>query len=123
MTNNYIIDEVKVSFPDNLEEIKKLFDCLLDENKNLISFINPEIFMQEKKSALLVLRKLGIGWACGFIIAALVSIAMLIKSKIKKQNMTEYIAFGPFIVLATAVIIYMPNDVFITMLSKILRIS
>ena len=58
-----------------------------------------------------------------FIIAALVSIAMLIKSKIKKQNMTEYIAFGPFIVLATAVIIYMPNDVFITMLSKILRIS
>ncbi len=48
---------------------------------------------------------------------------MLIKSKIKKQNMTEYIAFGPFIVLATAVIIYMPNDVFITMLSKILRIS
>ena len=45
------------------------------------------------------------------------------QGKIKKQNMTEYIAFGPFIVLATAVIIYMPNDVFITMLSKILRIS
>lgn len=53
MINNYIIDEVKVSFPDNLEEMKKLFDCLLDENKNLISFINPEIFMQQKKSALL----------------------------------------------------------------------
>lgn len=53
MIHNYILDEVQVSFPDNLLEMKNLFSNLLDDNKNLISFINPEIFMQQKKSILL----------------------------------------------------------------------
>lgn len=50
---NYKIDDIRISFPDNLQEMKFLFNNLLEEDKNLISFINPEIFMQQKKSILL----------------------------------------------------------------------
>ncbi len=53
MIHNYIIDKVQVSFPDNLQEMKEIINHLLDEEKNIISFINPEIFMQQKQSFLL----------------------------------------------------------------------
>ncbi len=53
-----------------------------------------------------------------FLIAAIVSIALLIISKIKKSKMVECIAFGPFIVLATAIVTYIPGDIFMIMLLK-----
>lgn len=51
--NNYKIDEIKVSFADDSEEMKKKFNEMLDGEKQIISFINPEIFMQQKKSDIL----------------------------------------------------------------------
>ena len=51
MMYHYKIDEVRVSFPNNLQEMNSLFNTLLDEEKTIISFINPEIFMQQKKSS------------------------------------------------------------------------
>ena len=57
-----------------------------------------------------------------FLIAAIASIIMLVISKIRKKEIMEYIAFGPFIALASAIVVYIPNDIFIMVISKILRI-
>ena len=57
-----------------------------------------------------------------FLIAAIASIIMLVISKIRKKKIMEYIAFGPFIALASAIVVYIPNDIFIMVISKILRI-
>ena len=53
MVHYFDIEDIEVSFPDSLKEMKAIFNILLDDEKNLISFINPEIFMQQKKSSLL----------------------------------------------------------------------
>ncbi len=45
----YKINKIEIAFPDNKTEMVKVFDKLLNENKNIISFINPEIFMQQEK--------------------------------------------------------------------------
>lgn len=57
-----------------------------------------------------------------FLIAAIASIIMLVISKIRKKKIMEYIAFRPFIALASAIVVYIPNDIFIMVISKILRI-
>lgn len=57
-----------------------------------------------------------------FLIAAIASIIMLVISKIRKKKIMKYIAFGPFIALASAIVVYIPNDIFIMVISKILRI-
>lgn len=47
--NTYSIDNVKMSFPDDINEMRDTFRYLLaDEQKKIISFINPEIFMKQK---------------------------------------------------------------------------
>lgn len=57
--------------------------------------------MEEKKSALLFLIKLGIGWACGFIIAALV-----LGSIFNKQIYNISSLFIGFIIFAIPIVIY-----------------
>ena len=52
--NNYIFEEIPLAFAENRDKIKNIFSHLLESNEqNTISFINPEIFLeQEKKSDL-----------------------------------------------------------------------
>lgn len=46
-----------------------------------------------------------------FLIAALFSIGLLIVQKIRHKELIEYIAFGPFIVAAAFVVIFVPLDI------------
>ena len=57
--------------------------------------------MKEKKSALLFLIKLGIGWACGFIIAALV-----LGSIFNEQINNIISLFIDFIIIEIQIVIY-----------------
>lgn len=49
----YEIENVPIHFFDNKDEIKDIFEALLCNGKNKISFINPEIFMQQQKNEVL----------------------------------------------------------------------
>lgn len=51
-----------------------------------------------------------------FIIAAIVSLILLI---IKKKNANEYIAFGPFIAIASIIIIFIPVEELLVVLTNI----
>jgi len=60
------------------------------------------------------------GWRCiiaisilSFFIAAIYSVILIIKNKIKKQDIEEFIPFGPFIVVASFIIMFVPLDVLI----------
>ena len=46
-----------------------------------------------------------------FLIAAIYSIGLLIVQKIKHEDSSEYIAFGPFIVIASFLVIFIPLEV------------
>ena len=46
-----------------------------------------------------------------FLIAAIYSVALLIVQKIKHKELIEYIAFGPFIVIAAFIVIFVPLEV------------
>lgn len=48
---SYKIDQIAVSFAENKAEMKTTFNTLLDTQKKKISFINPEIFMQQRKDS------------------------------------------------------------------------
>lgn len=48
-----------------------------------------------------------------FFIAAIYSLVLIIKNKIKKQDLEEFIPFGPFIVLASFVVMFVPLDILI----------
>lgn len=48
-----------------------------------------------------------------FLIAAIFSIILLIIQKIKNNNSIEYIAFGPFIVIATFIVMFVPIETLI----------
>ena len=48
-----------------------------------------------------------------FLIAALFSVGLLIVQKIRHKEIIEYIAFGPFIVVAAAIVMVVPLDVLI----------
>ena len=48
---SYKIDKIDVSFAENKAEIKNTFNTLLNSQKSKISFINPEIFMQQRKDS------------------------------------------------------------------------
>lgn len=58
-----------------------------------------------------------------FFIGAIFSVGILIYSKIKKQETTEFIAFGPFIVTAAIIVLFIPLDVFIILLFKIFTLG
>jgi leader peptidase (prepilin peptidase)/N-methyltransferase len=46
-----------------------------------------------------------------FLIAAIFSIVLLIIQKIRHKDLIEYIAFGPFIVIATFIVMFVPLEV------------
>lgn len=48
-----------------------------------------------------------------FFIAAIYSVYLIIKNKIKKQEINEFIPFGPFIVLAAFIVMFIPLDLWI----------
>jgi leader peptidase (prepilin peptidase)/N-methyltransferase len=48
-----------------------------------------------------------------FFIAAIFSVFLIIKNKIKKQEISEFIPFGPFIVLASFVMMFVPLNLWI----------
>lgn len=45
-----------------------------------------------------------------FLVAAIFSIVLLIVQKIRHKDLVEYIAFGPFIVIASLIVIFVPLD-------------
>ena len=51
-----------------------------------------------------------------FFVAAIYSIYLIIKNKIKKQKITEFIPFGPFIVLAAFIVMFVPLDLWIRLI-------
>jgi len=46
-----------------------------------------------------------------FLIAAIYSIVLLIIQKIKHNDVVEYIAFGPFIVISSFIVMFVPLEV------------
>lgn len=50
-----------------------------------------------------------------FLIAALYSVVILIVQKIRHKDLIEYIAFGPFIVVASFITIFVPLDILIVL--------
>ena len=48
-----------------------------------------------------------------FFIAAIFSVFLIIKNKIKKQEISEFIPFGPFIVLASFIMMFVPLNLWI----------
>ena len=55
-----------------------------------------------------------------FLLGSIISIALLVSKK-KKGN--EYIPFGPFIILATFLVIYIPDNLMLTILLKIFTLG
>ena len=67
------------------------------------------------------------GWAnmiiialVSFLVGAILSIVLLIA---KRKNMDQYIAFGPFIVLATFIVIFVPYNLLIAILFNIFTLG
>lgn len=58
-----------------------------------------------------------------FFIGAIYSLVLIIILKIKKQEQKEYIAFGPFIVLASLVVTFIQIDVLIVLAFKIFTLG
>lgn len=55
-----------------------------------------------------------------FLLAAIISIGILI---VKRKNFNDYIPFGPFIVVATFIVIFTPYDLLLTILLKIFTLG
>ena len=55
-----------------------------------------------------------------FLVGAILSIVLLI---VKRKNMDQYIAFGPFIVIATFIVIFVPYNILITVLLNIFTLG
>ena len=55
-----------------------------------------------------------------FLVGAILSIILLI---VKRKNMDQYIAFGPFIVIATFTVIFVPYNVILTVLLNIFTLG
>ncbi|MBR1654713.1 MAG: prepilin peptidase [Clostridia bacterium] len=51
-----------------------------------------------------------------FFLAAIFSIYLIIKNKIKKQEVGEFIPFGPFIVLAAFIVMFIPLNIWIRLI-------
>lgn len=70
------------------------------------------------------------GWRCiiaiailSFFIGAIYSLILIITLKIKKKEKVEYIAFGPFIVLAAIIVTFVPLDALIVLAFKIFTLG
>ena len=55
-----------------------------------------------------------------FLLAAIISIGILI---VKKKGTNEYIPFGPFIVVSTLIVIFIPFDLLLTIILKIFTLG
>ena len=55
-----------------------------------------------------------------FLVAAILSIILLI---VRRKNMDQYIPFGPFIVIATLIVIFVPYNILITILLNIFTLG
>ena len=55
-----------------------------------------------------------------FLLAAVISIGILIS---RKKQISEYIPFGPFIVLASFIVIFTPFDLLLTIVFKIFTLG
>ena len=55
-----------------------------------------------------------------FLLAAIISIGILIA---KKKGTNEYIPFGPFIVVSTLIVIFIPFDLLLTIILKIFTLG
>ncbi|MBR2241302.1 MAG: prepilin peptidase [Clostridia bacterium] len=51
-----------------------------------------------------------------FLIAAIFSIGLIIKNKIQKRETSEFIPFGPFIVLAALIVMFVPLNIWIKLI-------
>ena len=51
-----------------------------------------------------------------FFIAAIFSVILIIKNKIKKQEINEFIPFGPFIVVASFIVMFIPLNIWIKLI-------
>ena len=58
-----------------------------------------------------------------FLIAAVYSIYLIIKNKIKKQETEEFIPFGPFIVIAAFVVMFVPLNIWIRLIFMIFTLG
>ena len=48
----YCFEEIPLTVPSDMTEMKSLFSQMLEnEEKSVISFINPEIFLEQEKNA------------------------------------------------------------------------
>ena len=90
----------------------------------LLTFIGHVIFRKETMGfgdvKLMGILGLFLGWRriiaiaiISFLIAAIYSIALIIKNKIKKQETEEFIPFGPFIVISAFIVMLVPLNMWI----------
>ena len=93
----------------------------------LLTFIGNLIFRKETMGFgdVKIMGALGLffGWRniiaisiLSFFIATFYSIFLIIKNKIKKQEINEFIPFGPFIVLASFIVMYVPLNIWIKLI-------
>ena len=93
----------------------------------LLTFVGNVIFRKETMGFgdVKLMGTLGLffGWrniiaitVIAFFIAAGYSIYLIIKSKIKKQEISEFIPFGPFMVLAAFIVMIIPLDIWLRLI-------
>ena len=56
-----------------------------------------------------------------FILATIIGLINMLVSKIRKKETSEYIAFGPYIAIASMIVIFVPFDFFINLLSIVVK--
>lgn len=100
----------------------------------MLTFIGNVVFKKETMGFgdVKLMGALGLffGWrniiaisVLSFLIAAVYSIYLIIKNKIKKQETEEFIPFGPFIVIAAFVVMFVPLNIWIRLIFMIFTLG
>ena len=58
-----------------------------------------------------------------FLIGAIIGIGLIIKNKIQRKEVNEYIPFGPFIVIAALIVMIIPFDILLLVLFKVFTLG
>jgi len=93
----------------------------------LLTYIGSLVFRKETMGFgdVKLMAGLGLffGWRCiiaitilSFFIAAIFSVFLIIKNKVKKQEINEFIPFGPFIVIASFIVMFVPLNLWIKLI-------
>lgn len=93
----------------------------------LLTYIGSLVFKKETMGFgdVKLMAGLGLffGWRCiiaitilSFFIAAIFSVFLIIKNKVKKQEINEFIPFGPFIVIASFIVMFVPLNLWIKLI-------